>query len=215
MRLSNRLITTLLVTILVVSGASGGPVQLTPATADDVNSKQTNAAAADRADASAPAQASDRAANRRRQSQQRKPTGQDVLRRFDVNRDGQFSEQERAAMRRFRQSVQRRQGKKNLPSGRPGPKEQARLLQRFDKDQDGRLNGAERAAARQAREAFMKRREQSQGRRGRGRGPIVDKPDRSRVDKSELVGRFDKDGDGKLNNDERTAALKAFQSRSR
>ena len=63
----------------------------------------------------------------------------------------------------------------------------------------------------------MKRRGQFQGRSrrdgGRGRSPVVDKPDRSRVDKSDLIGRFDKNGDGELNTAERTAALKAFQSR--
>jgi hypothetical protein len=35
------------------------------------------------------------------------------------------------------------------------------------------------------------------------------------LDKSELVSRFDRDGDGQLNDQERVAALRAFQQKDR
>ena len=213
MKISLGLVTALLGTAFAVSATTEGSAQL--GRAGSV-SKQLDEDSKGGASESERAKARDGRTRRRPQGRDRAGTGQDAaLRRFDTDRDGKLSEQERAEMRRSWQDMLRRQGKKGPPNGRPGPQDRARLLQRFDKDKDGRLNREERATAARAREEFMKRRELPGRRRQPGRPSTVDKPDRSRVDKSELVGRFDKDGDGKLNSAERVTALKAFQQRNR
>ena len=148
----------------------------------------------------------------------------ELLRRFDRDGNGSLDEQERAALRRSLQN--RRPGQKKR---RPGSKKRAVnsdrsvpsfILRRFDKDRDGRLNPQERAAARQARQGRGRGDDsmRSSNRRPGGRGTIGSRflpagPDRTRVDQSELVRQFDRDGDGKLNSKERSTALLALSRR--
>jgi Ca2+-binding EF-hand superfamily protein len=82
----------------------------------------------------------------------------------------------------------------------------AEVLKRFDKDGDGKLNDAERAAAKKAREergGRPGRPGQPGGGGGSGDGKL----------REEILKRFDKDGDGKLNDEERAAAKKAHDER--
>ena len=86
------------------------------------------------------------------------------------------------------------------------------MIKRFDKDNDGKLNDEERAAA---HKAFEARRGGGQGsRRPRGGGPGAGQggPDREKM-RAEMIKRFDKDGDGKLNDEERATMRNQFEAR--
>lgn len=96
----------------------------------------------------------------------------------------------------------RPQGKGN------GPNVPAEVLKRFDKDGDGKLNETERAAAKKAHDE----RGGGPGQPGGNGKPGAGKPGDGKM-KEELLKRFDKDGDGKLNEAERAAAMKAREER--
>ena len=86
----------------------------------------------------------------------------------------------------------------------------AEVLKRFDKDGDGKLNDTERAAAKKA----MGERGGRPGQPGGdGKPGGVGKPGGDGKMKDEILKRFDKDGDGKLNEAEREAAKKAREER--
>ena len=94
-----------------------------------------------------------------------------ILEKFDTDKDGKLSEEERKAMRE--------EFMKNRPQmpGRPGaqgphgprgphgmnPEQRQKMLEKFDTDKDGKLSEEERKAA---REEFMKNRPQMPDRRG-------------------------------------------------
>lgn len=79
----------------------------------------------------------------------------------------------------------------------------AKALAEFDKDGDGKLNPQEREAA---KAAFEKRRaEAAKNRPDKAKG----RPDAA-ARRAEIIKKFDKDGDGKLNEQERAAAKKAL-----
>ncbi|MEK6257313.1 MAG: EF-hand domain-containing protein [Planctomycetota bacterium] len=82
----------------------------------------------------------------------------------------------------------------------------AEILKRFDKDGDGKLNDAERDAAKKAREERGGKPGQPgrPGQPGGGDGKM----------REEVLKRFDKDGDGKLNDAEKAAAKKAHDERA-
>lgn len=137
---------------------------------------------------------------------------QKILERFDVNKDGQLSDQEKL----MAQEVMRRQGWPALgipPGGFPGAQQ---FLKQFDRDGDGQLSPLE---AMMAQAAYQKIRGHEKGGvrggirpSGAGGGippiavpaapPEVEKPAKG----NPLVKRFDKDGDGKLNDEEKAAA---------
>jgi hypothetical protein len=112
------------------------------------------------------------------------------------------------------QEAMRRQGLNMgiAPAGFPGAEQFAR---QFDRDGDGKLNPLEAAAAQRA---FQQMRNSGVGPRGAGGGggssvqqptaPVAPPADGKPAKVSPLVKRFDKDGDGKLNAEEK-AALQA------
>jgi Ca2+-binding EF-hand superfamily protein len=135
---------------------------------------------------------------------------QQVLRQFDLNRDGVLSPQEQLRA----QEALRKSGFPIMPGGSIAA---APELKQFDRDGDGKLNPQEQRAA---QEAWNRS-------RGNGSGPArggfpggngnagngvptapasapAAEPKPEKV--SPLVKRYDKDGDGKLNDDEKAAA---------
>lgn len=117
-----------------------------------------------------------------------------LLEKFDTNKDGQLSPEERA-------KAQEEMLKMSGQAGGPNFQE---FLKKFDKDGDGKLNDRERAAA---MEAAQKIRAQ-----GGGNGPQVGAPSFPAEGgiPADILQKFDKDGDGKLNDAEQAAAKKAL-----
>lgn len=111
-----------------------------------------------------------------------------VIARFDRNGDGELNEQEREAARR---AVAQFQGS-----------ERGAMMSRFDEDGDGELSDSERQ---QMRASMMER----------GQEIVLENAATGQagtseiLDKSQLLERFDADGDGKLNSTERAAARQA------
>lgn len=124
-----------------------------------------------------------------------------VLKRFDKDGDGKWNESERAAAMEAMAKM----------GGRPGFPSREEMIKRFDKDGDGKLNATEEAAGR----AEMEKRFGGRSGAAGGLAPGEGKPLESKLDKAELIEKFDKNGDGKLNDDERAEALKGFQKRDR
>ncbi len=129
------------------------------------------------------------------------PSGEEILKKFDADGDGQLSEEERKKVRE--EMASRRSGLPPLLAKQfdkdgdgklseeerdafrkemaiKGRKLPPHLMQRFDKDGDGTLSEEERAGARQAWE------------------------DRKKT----MLEKFDADGDGTLNVEERREAIK-------
>jgi hypothetical protein len=142
---------------------------------------------------------------------------QQMLMQFDANRDGKLSDQEKMAA----QEAMRRQGV-NMgipPEGFPGAEQFAK---QFDRDGDGKLNQQE---AMMAQQAFQRMRNNNGGMRGAlpngggggGSGAMPQQPIVPPVGEGKpakvtpLIKRFDKDGDGKLNADEKAAAQAEFK----
>src|SRR5688500_10026959 len=125
-----------------------------------------------------------------------------LLQKFDLNKDGMLSNEEKLRM----------QSGGGLAAGLPGAEE---FLKKFDLNRDGKLNDAEKMAGMQALQRM----------RAQGGGPISGGPigvggnnlpagvtpdgvqPKGKPEKvNALVKRFDKDGDGKLNAEEKAAA---------
>ena len=95
-----------------------------------------------------------------------------------------------------------------------GAEMRAELLKRFDKDGDGKLNEEERAAAKQAMQVRGGRPgPKGQEKLGAGKGQPGQGAPGNRPNKEEFLKRFDKNGDGKITDDERAAAKQAMQER--
>src|SRR5437588_3922013 len=134
---------------------------------------------------------------------------QQFMMQFDVNRDGKLSGQEQM----MAQEAMRRQGI-NLgiaPGGFPGADQFQKM---FDRDGDGKLSPVEAMAA-QAMFQRMRGGGMHGGVRGGSGGsvpppqgfmPANPKGSKAVGKVPALVKRFDKDGDGKLNADEKAAA---------
>ena len=125
-----------------------------------------------------------------------------LLQKFDLNKDGVLSNEEKMRM----------QTAGGMAAGFPGAEE---FLKKFDLNRDGKLNDAEKMAGLQALQKM----------RAQGGGPVSGGPigvggnhfpaggapegvqPKGKPEKvNALVKRFDKDGDGKLNAEEKAAA---------
>jgi Ca2+-binding EF-hand superfamily protein len=116
--------------------------------------------------------------------------------KFDTNKDGNLSAEERAKM-------QEEMLKQAAQAGGPAFQQ---FLKKFDADGDGKLNDRERQAAMEAAQKL----------RQKGGGPQVGAPlfgGGGNAIPAEILERFDKDGDGKLNGEELAAAKKANSGR--
>ncbi len=143
---------------------------------------------------------------------------EEVLKRFDKDGDGKLDPSERAALRTAL--------KERLQAGKGRPKEgRALLLKKFDRDGDGKLDMEERAAARRAavRKAGGPDRQKIQAMRAKIRelqgkvraeeqklGALGQKV---RQKRAQVLKKFDKDGDGKLNQEERSALREGLRAR--
>jgi len=138
---------------------------------------------------------------------------QKLLQQFDTNKDGVLSEQEKL----IASEMMRRAGAPPIalePGGFPGAEQ---FLKQFDKNGDGKLSDAEKVVAQAAYQrmrgrsgggpaygigfggqagGFAKNRPPAGGAGGKSKEPKV----------SALVKRFDKDGDGKLSDEEKATA---------
>ena len=163
--------------------------------------------------AQAPNQASDN------QTQQRRERYQQVLQRFDANKNGRLDPDELAKARQaFQQRQQQNRPMTNTPNqpanntARQDKNSQfyRQLLQRFDKNGDGRLSGDELQAARQARNQM-----QGNQRGGQLAGRLLFNLGirKNRLDSSKLMSDFDVNGDGELNSAERRSAIQALENK--
>ncbi len=148
--------------------------------------------------------------------EQRQQQSRAILQRFDVNKNGRLDAPELAPMRKAIPQLQRKMqdnngNQINKPSGEPAanPRRESgsQVVQRFDKDGDGVLNDQERAAARQALQQLRQR-------SGSTRRLFSFNVKRNRLDSSRLMQKYDFDGDGVLNADERRAAIDALPKKS-
>ncbi len=139
-----------------------------------------------------------------------------ILERFDKDGDGKLNEEERAAARAAREA---RGGKGKGGEGRgQGAGMRKQMIEKFDKDGDGKLNEEERAAAKAARP----QKPAGEGAEGKGpkgpkgaegQGPRGGKGKMNPEMRKKMIEKFDKDGDGKLSEEERAAAKAARQAR--
>ena len=90
------------------------------------------------------------------------------------------------------------------PGGPGGPGREA-MIKKFDKNGDGKLDDGEKAAA---RESFMKMRG---GAGAPGGKPGEGKPGEGGPNREAMIKKFDKNGDGKLDDGEKAAAKEAFE----
>ncbi len=124
----------------------------------------------------------------------------EAIKRFDADGDGKLSEEERKKARAFFQ--------------KQGAGRFRELVKKFDKDGDGKLNEEERAAMRK----FLEENGGKSGDRARPRPDGADRRPRpegakGRLNKEEILKRFDKNGDGKIDAEERKAALEARKAK--
>ena len=93
----------------------------------------------------------------------------------------------------------------------PNPEMRQKMIEKFDKDGDGKLNEEERAAA---REFMQERRARRDGEGGPPWARDGERPQGPNPEmRQKMIEKFDKDGDGKLNEEERAAARKFMQER--
>ena len=131
---------------------------------------------------------------------------ENIVKRFDKNGDGIIDDAERAAAReeilkqREANAKARNEGGagESRPLGAPGGFDRESLIKEFDKNKDGQLDETERAAV---MAALRERRGMVRPEDPRREGA----PARPLLDREELIKRFDTNGDGQLDDAERTA----------
>jgi len=117
-----------------------------------------------------------------------------LLEKYDADKDGKLSDEERA---KAREAMSGKRGE-----GRPSKED---ILKKFDKDGDGKLSDDEKKAA---MEAMRGQRGGPGEAAGRGKGG----PGEGRPSREEIIKKFDKNGDGELNEEERKAAYEAMRA---
>jgi Ca2+-binding EF-hand superfamily protein len=150
-----------------------------------------------------------------RQPNQARPQGvqRAVLERFDTNRNGRLDPPEQEAAREaFRQRTSQRPNDRPAPAGNANDANRQRFLERFDTNGNGQLDPAEQQAARQAADTFRRRSGQQGNQRSGGLSERAER--KSRLDTTRLLEQFDLDGNGRLDGDERAAALEAMRNRT-
>ncbi len=124
-----------------------------------------------------------------------------LLARFDANGNGQLDPEEREAARKAMQALKQKRGGKGKPDGgkgkRPADKQQG--------DKAGINQPGEEAPASDAASPDRPRR----------RGAAAEEPPRESELERRLIERFDANGNGRLDDDERRAARKALAERQR
>ena len=132
-----------------------------------------------------------------------------MLERFDANRDGKLSDEERLRAQEFLKRTGNLTGSGIVPGGFPGADQFAK---KFDLDGDGRLSDKEKLAA---QAAFQRMRASGGGGPAVAGGPgaappqtQLPPPKEKKKKLSGLAKRFDANGDGQLSEDEK-AALQA------
>ena len=132
-----------------------------------------------------------------------------MLERFDANRDGKLSDEERLRAQEFLKRTGNLTGSGIMPGGFSGADQFAK---KFDLDGDGRLSDKEKLAA---QAAFQRMRASGGGGPAAagdvGAAPPQQQPAPPKEKKKKLSGlakRFDANGDGQLSEDEK-AALQA------
>jgi len=135
---------------------------------------------------------------------------QQFMQQFDINKDGKLDGQEQL----MAQEAMRRQGW-NMGIAPGGSPLMEQFSKQFDTDHDGKLNPMEAMMAQQAFQRMRNNNGMHGGIRGGGGGssiqpqpvvPAAGVGDQKADKVSPLVKRFDKDGDGKLNAQEKAAA---------
>lgn len=136
------------------------------------------------------------------------PGREAMIKKFDKNGDGKLDQDE---MKAAREAMGDRKPGAGAPGGKPGeggrpsPEQMKELMKKFDKNGDGKLDDGEKAAA---RESFMKMRG---GAGAPGGKPGEGKPGDGGPNREAMIKKFDKNGDGKLDDGEKAAAKEAFE----
>ena len=127
----------------------------------------------------------------------------ELLKRFDVNRNGKLDDPELARLRQSRSRS--RENSANRGQERSGNSRMSRdeLLQRFDKNRNGRIDGDE-----------MKQVRAAVGRRDRDSARVPGGTRQVRLDQAELLKRFDLNQDQRLDATERQQALEAMRNKA-
>lgn len=140
------------------------------------------------------------------------PGREAMIKKFDKNGDGKLDQDEMKAAREA--MGDRKPGGSGAPGGgkpgeggRPSPEQMKEIMKKFDKNGDGKLDDAEKAAA---RESFAKMRGGAGGKPGEGK-PGAGKPGEGGPSREAMIKKFDKNGDGKLDDGEKAAAKEAFE----
>ncbi|MGC3966481.1 MAG: EF-hand domain-containing protein [Pirellulales bacterium] len=146
------------------------------------------------------------------------PGREAMIKKFDKNGDGKLDKDEMQAARTAmgdRKPAPGGDGKgPGGPGGRLNPEQMQALVKKFDKDGDGKLNDAEKGAA---RDEFMKMRggKPGEGQPGAGKPgagkPGAGKPGEGGPGREAMMKKFDKNGDGTLDDGEKAAAKEAFE----
>lgn len=131
-----------------------------------------------------------------------------LLQMFDADGDGKLNEAELGTLK---QTVGKLIGDKGAPAKGPaGQPSKEEILKRFDKNKDGELNEEEKQAAMAALKEHQKE-GKPEGKPAPEKNAKPSAEAASKFTKEEIMKKFDKDGDGKLNDEEMQSAKAALK----
>jgi Ca2+-binding EF-hand superfamily protein len=153
---------------------------------------------------------------------------QKIIQQFDLNKDGALSEQEQLAA----QEAMRKQGWPGFGMAPGGFTGSEQFVKQFDRDGDGKLSDQEKMMA---MAAYQRLRGTGSGGRGYVHLPPLPgmagsmgvappgpqstgspaQPDKKTGKVAPLIKRFDKDGDGKLNDEEKATAQAELKGKNK